>query len=149
MRWYETGALDYVVTREEWEKRCKWDDLSSEEQEACGYGGCGLNLFGCIKIIPDFVFKRACWRHDFGYLRGGSEHIRGLIDSNFAEEVRKLALEYGRLNAYRYWAEAYIAAVRRVGYMAWDYGPMKGKAEILEEARKKSKQRVARQHGKN
>ena len=148
MKWYEDGAMEYVVGAEEWERRCKWDDLSQEEQESCGYGGCGISLFGCIKIIPDFVFKKACWRHDFGYLRGGSEHVRNLIDANFAEEVRKLALEYGRLNAYRYWAELYAGAVKKIGYMAWDYGPMKTKDQILVEARGKTRQRVKR-YGEN
>ena len=50
--------MEYAVGAEEWERRCKWDDLSQEEQESCGYGGCGISLFGCIKIIPDFVFKK-------------------------------------------------------------------------------------------
>ena len=70
--------------------------------------------------------------------------MRNLIDANFAEEVRKLALEYGRLNAYRYWAELYAGAVKKIGYMAWDYGPMKTKDQILVEARGKTRQRVKR-----
>lgn len=136
--WWEKKARSYVVTVEEWDARCKWDDLTPEEQELCCGGGCGLELFG-VKYIPDFAFRTCCCRHDFHYLRGGDERVRLLGDRNFKEEVRKLAREDETTGAprvrnawwYKRWAELYAGAVVNGGWLVWDYGPMRSREEIL------------------
>lgn len=142
--WWQKKARAYVVTVEEWENRCRWDDLNDEEKALCCGGGCGLEMFG-LKYTPDFKFKNACCRHDFHYLRGGDERVRQLGDRNFQEEIRKLARETEDTGAprvrnvwwYSRWAEAYAGVVNNGGWLVWDYGPMRSKEQILRLARLK------------
>lgn len=132
--WRDKNARAYVVSKEEWDARCHWDDLTQYEKGLCCSGGCGITLFGIIKPMPDFNFKPACCRHDFAYLRGGDERVRNLADRNFQEEVLKLAAEMPGNNLVKRWAITYSNVVKKWGFLAWDYGPMRSKKEILEEA---------------
>lgn len=141
LSWFNHNARAYVVTADEWEARCQWDDLTQEEQSLCCSGGCGLELWG-LKVVPDFQFQTACCRHDFGYLRGGDERVRQLVDRNFKEEVRKLARETidGKPRAegtwiYKRFAELYAGAVAHGGWISWRYGPMNSKERIMELAK--------------
>lgn len=137
--WSTNPARNYAVTPQEWENRVTWDSLSLCEQMSCCTGSCGIELFGVIKYTPDFVFRSACCRHDFGYLRGGDETVRKLVDRNFKEEIRKLAgndevTGEPRTSEkwwYKRWAELYADAVVRWGWMRFDYGPMKTKEQLL------------------
>lgn len=134
--------VNHIVSKEEWDNRVRWEDLSDEEQEAICDGGCGVNIFG-FKIIPDFIFKPHCCRHDFGSVRGGDEYVRILVDSGFARGVMFSAVHHpSSARKYISIARIYLNTVFAVHPRFFDYGPMKDINQIREwiEGEKKKKE---------
>jgi hypothetical protein len=129
----------HIVSEEEYRNRVQWKDLTQEEKDRCCKGSCGLNIFG-YKILPDFIFKGCCCRHDFGYLRGGDARVKRLVDMAFKRQMYEEAQQHGNFitgPCYRTLAYLGANAVVIFGVLAWDYGPMKNKEEILAAADKK------------
>jgi hypothetical protein len=126
------SPLDHIVSKEEWENRVRWRDLTDEEQRIICDGGCGINILG-FKVIPDFIFKPHCCRHDFGSIRGGDEWVRILVDTGFARGVMDSAMHDPKTKpSYPRIARLYINFVFAIHPKFFDYGPMKTMDEIKE-----------------
>lgn len=134
--WFNTKARSYVVTDEEYANRCRWEDLSAYEKELVCDGGCGISIFG-RKIVPDYVFRDVCCHHDFAFLRGGDARVRALVENAFAEELRFVVLTSNQPQRYKTLAYFYKTATRRFSWLAWPYGPMRTKEEILALAKRR------------
>lgn len=128
---YYTDKSNYIVTLEEWNNRCKWEHLTAKEQKQICDGGCGINIYG-IKIIPDFIFGDSCCHHDFAWFRGGDERVRKIVERAFYYDVQRNMIKYDAKYYYNFWATAYTNTTNKLGWLKWNYGPMKSKEEILD-----------------
>lgn len=133
--WWNIKARRYVVSEEEYANRCRWEDLTLEEQALVCDGGCGLTLFG-KKLIPDILFLDCCCHHDFAFLRGGDERVRELCEYAFRNEMEDIYLRSADKNFFKWWATRFKDVTANIGWLFWRYGPMKTKEEILALARK-------------
>lgn len=125
-----SSARRYVVTADEWENRCRWEDLTAEEKILVCDGGCGLSIFG-KKIIPDILFRDCCCHHDFAFLRGGDERVRNLSEYEFRNKMEDIYAVSPDPAFFKWWAIKYKTATQDLGWLIWRYGPMRNKAEIL------------------
>lgn len=115
--------------------RLHFRDLTAEQVGRLS-NGCGPK--GFVKV-PDFVFRRSCQHHDFKYWRGKSGSLidksrdRRQADlqflfSMFRSIERRLDRDLWR-DAYRT-AHIYFSWCRRAGWLAYNWGPERGAADL-------------------
>lgn len=124
-------STEHIVTPQEWANRCQWEHLTPKEQQQVCLGGCGISVLG-FKIIPNFIYGDACCHHDFAWLRGGDERVRKIIERAFQQDIQRAVSSYYFPYHYNFWGQTYSTVTRKVGWLRWNYGPMKTKDQILE-----------------
>jgi len=107
-----------------------------------GRSECGAENCKLSKLIPNWIFKKMCQKHDLGYFCGGPDSLRGLVDDMFYRSMKRAVRKATYWKRWFYYAMAwtYAKAVTFRGKKHWHVRDIPlALPEVKEEVRKYEK----------